>query len=258
MSKFTEEKVFNIQHWSDSLFSFRVTRSPSLRFTAGQFVMVGLRINHKLVQRAYSIASSPHDEFLEFFSIKVQDGPLTSQLQNIRLGDYVLISDKPTGSLVIRDLKPGKRLYLLSTGTGLAPFLSIIQDIETYEKFEQVIIVHGVRYIKDLAYNQFLNYELLVHEFYNDLIKDRFFYYPTVTREKFQHTGRITDLIENGKLFSDLHLPPFDYNEDRVMVCGSPAMLKDCCTLLDNFGFKISKHIGAQGDYVIERAFVEK
>lgn len=258
MSNLSSQRVLSVHHWNDNLFSFRTTRDASLRFINGQFVMLGLEQEGRPLTRAYSIASANHDDFLEFFSIKVTNGPLTSKLQHLSVGDAIVVSRKPTGTLVLRDLKPGKNLYLLATGTGLAPFISLIQDPESYERFDKVILVHGVRTVNELAYRDFIAEELPKHEYFADLVQDKLIYYPTVTREPFQNQGRITHLIENGKLFSDIGLPTLNPANDRVMICGSPAMIKDCCTLLNERGFKMSPHIGATGDYVIERAFVEK
>jgi len=258
MSSLSTQHVLSVHHWNDNLFSFRTTRDTSLRFINGQFVLLGLEQEGRPLTRAYSIASANHDEFLEFFSIKVPNGPLTSKLQHLSVGDEVVVSRKPTGTLVLRDLKPGRNLYMLATGTGLAPFLSLIQDLESYERFEKVIVVHGVRSVSELAYRDFITQELPDHEFFADLVRDKLIYYPTVTREPFANRGRITDLIESGQLFSDIGMNPLDPEHDRVMICGSPAMIKDCCALLDRRGFEVSPHIGAMGDYVIERAFVEK
>jgi ferredoxin--NADP+ reductase len=258
MSAFLEETVTSVHHWTDRLFSFKTTRDQALRFSNGHFTMIGLRVDGKPLLRAYSIVSANYEDHLEFLSIKVQDGPLTSKLQHLKAGDEIVVSRKPTGTLVLRDLKPGKHLYLLSTGTGLAPFISLIQDPETYERFEKVVLIHGVRTVSELAYGEFISNELPNHEYFADLVRDKLIYYPTVTREPFRNQGRLTDLIESGKLFTDIGLPPLDPTNDRVMICGSPAMIKDCCKLLDQRGFKVSPHIGAAGDYVIERAFVEK
>ena len=258
MSKYGTETVLDVRHWNDHLFSFRTTRDPGLRFDNGQFVMIGLEVDGKPLTRAYSIASANHDEHLEFFSIKVPNGPLTSRLQHLKTGDPIVVSRKPTGTLVLRDLKPGKHLWLFGTGTGLAPFLSLIQDPEAYERFDKVILVHGVRWKSELAYSQFIEETLPKHEFLGELTAGKLLYYPTVTREPFRNQGRITDLIESGQLCADLGLPPLDPETDRAMICGSPAMNRDMCELLDARGFKVSPYIGAQGDYVIERAFVEK
>jgi len=258
MSALSTQHVISVHHWNDSLFSFRTTRDDSLRFINGQFVMLGLEQEGRPLTRAYSIASANHDEFLEFFSIKVPNGPLTSKLQHLSVGDPVVVSRKPTGTLVLRDLRPGKTLYMLATGTGLAPFLSLIQDPESYERFEKVVVVHGVRTVSELAYRDFITRELPNHEYFADLVRDKLIYYPTVTREPFHHQGRITELVGSGKLFADIGLPHFDPTTDRAMICGSPHMIRDCCALLDARGFEVSPHIGALGDYVIERAFVEK
>ncbi len=258
MSTYSAQRVLSVRHWTDRLFSFRTTRDPALRFINGQFVMLGLPQEGRPLTRAYSIASANHDDFLEFFSIKVPDGPLTSRLQHLAVGDEVVVSRKPTGTLVLRDLRPGQNLYLLATGTGLAPFISLIQDPETYERFEKIVLIHGVRWIDDLAYHRFISEELPQHEFFGDLLRDKLIYYPAVTREAFRHQGRITQLIDSGRLFADIGLPPLDPARDRAMICVSPAMIKDCCALLDARGFRVSPYIGAQGDYVIERAFVDK
>ncbi|MDF3012613.1 MAG: ferredoxin--NADP(+) reductase [Cellvibrio sp.] len=258
MSAFNTQKVLSVQHWNDSLFSFTTTRDDSFRFENGQFVMIGLQVNDKPLLRAYSIASPNYAEHLEFFSIKVPNGPLTSRLQNIQVGDDILVGKKPTGTLLLSDLNPGKNLYFLSTGTGLAPFISLIQDPEAYEKFEKIILVHGVRKVNDLAYRDFITNELPDNEFLGDDVKQKLIYYPTVTREAFAYQGRLTDLLANGKLFADIGLPPLDPATDRAMLCGSPGMLDDTCALLDAAGLKVSPRIGIAGDYVIERAFVEK
>ena len=255
---FNTETITSVHHWNDTLFSFKTTRDPGLRFKNGQFVMIGLEVNGKPLMRAYSIASANYEEELEFFSIKVPDGPLTSILQKVKVGDKLLISKKPTGTLVHDDLLPGKNLYCLSTGTGLAPFLSIARDPETYERFEKVIIVHGVRWTSELAYQDLFENELPNHEFFGDMVKGKLIYYPTVTRDEFRTQGRLTTLIENGKLFDDIGLPRFDREVDRAMICGSPSMLDDTAALLDQHGLNISPRMGEPGDYVIERAFVEK
>lgn len=258
MKNFYTEIVTDIRHWNDTLFSFRCTRNAGLRFENGQFVMMGLIITGKPVVRAYSIASANYEEYLEFFSIKVEKGKLTSKLKNIKIGDEVLISKKPTGTILLSDLKKGRHLYMLATGTGLAPFLSIIRSPEAYENFEKLILVHGVRKISDLAYKDFIESDLPKHEYLGEDIKSKLIYYPTVTREEFFNTGRITDLINSKKLFKDLSLPEFSPENDRVMVCGSSAMLNDTVELLEDFQMKISPRIGYPGDYVIERAFVSQ
>ncbi|QRM19340.1 ferredoxin--NADP reductase [Dechloromonas sp. TW-R-39-2] len=258
MSAYSTETVLSVHHWNDTLFSFRCTRGSSLRFTSGQFVMIGLEVDGRPLTRAYSIASASHEEHLEFFSIKVENGPLTSRLQHLKVGDPVLVSRKPTGTLVLRDLKPGKRLFMFATGTGLAPFMSLIHEPETYERFEQVILIHGVRWTSELAYHDYIEQDLRDHEYLGDLIREQLVYYPTVTREPFRNEGRQTDLILSGKLFEDLGIEPLNPETDRGMICGSPAMLKEISGMLDSFGFQISHRIGEMGDYVIERAFVEQ
>jgi ferredoxin--NADP+ reductase len=258
MSTLGIERVLGVRHWNDNLFSFKTTRDPGLKFVNGQFVMVGLEVGGKPLTRAYSIASPNYEEHLEFFSIKVQNGPLTSRLQYLQPGDPIIVSRKPTGTLVLHDLLPGKNLYLLFTGTGLAPFMSVIQSPETYERFEKVILVHGVRYLSELAYTEFITRTLPNNEYFGEEVRNKLIYYPTVTREPFRNQGRMTKLVESGKLFEDLGLPPFNPAIDRAMVCGSPAMLKDCCEMLNARGFRVSPHIGSPADYVIERAFVEK
>ena len=258
MAAVATEKVLSVRHWNDSLFSFTTTRSDSLRFENGQFVMIGLEINGRPLLRAYSIASANYEEELEFFSIKVPNGPLTSHLQNLKVGDDLLVGKKPTGSLLIDDLKPGKNLYYLSTGTGLAPFLSLMRDPTVYEKFEKIVLFHGVRTVSELAYMDYIMNELPHNEFFGEEVREKLIYYPSVTREPFRNQGRLTDLVESGKLFEDIGLPPFNPETDRAMLCGSSEMLKSTCELLNARGFKISPRIGEQGDYVIERAFVEK
>jgi ferredoxin/flavodoxin---NADP+ reductase len=258
MATIGSERVLTVHHWSESVFSFTTTRDPGLRFENGHFVMLGLPVNGKPLMRAYSIASANYEDFLEFLSIKVSDGPLTSRLQNIKPGDEVLVSRKPTGTLLLHDLKPGRRLYLLSSGTGLAPFMSLIKDPELYERFETVILVHGVRYRSELAYRDFIEWELTHHEYLGDQVRKKLVYFPTVTRERFRYQGRVTTLIESGKLFENIQMPALDPAHDRIMICGSPAMLADLSSMLDARGFCISSHVGQPGDYVIERSFVAR
>lgn len=258
MATIGSERVLTVHHWNETVFSFTTTRESSLRFENGHFVMLGLPVDGRPLLRAYSIASANHEDFLEFLSIKVADGPLTSRLQHIKPGDEVLVSRKPTGTLLLHDLKPGKHLYLLSSGTGLAPFMSLIKDPELYERFEKIVLVHGVRYRSELAYRDFIEWELTHHEYLGELVRKQLTYYPTVTRERFRYQGRVTRLIETGQLFADVGLPPLDPSADRVMICGSPAMLHDLSAMLDARGFQISPHVGEPGDYVIERAFVAR
>jgi ferredoxin--NADP+ reductase len=256
MSAFLEEKVLSVHHWTDRLFSFTTTRDTALRFSNGHFTMIGLKVNGKPLLRAYSIVSPNYEEHLEFLSIKVPDGPLTSRLQHIQVGDTIIVGKKPTGTLLIDYLLPAKRLYLFGTGTGVAPFLSVIRDPATYEKFEQVVLVHGVREVKELAYHELLTDQLPQHEFLGETISAQLRYVPTVTREPFPTQGRITDLIENGKLAEAAGAPPLSPAEDRVMICGSPEMLRDLKRMLEERGFK-EGNTQAPGDFVIERAFAE-
>jgi len=256
MAQILRESVTEVHHWTDTLFSFKTTRNPGFRFESGHFTMIGLEHEGRPLMRAYSMASANHEDELEFFSIKVPDGPLTSKLQRIRPGDEVLVNSKSTGSLVQDNLRPGQRLYLLATGTGLAPFLSIIRDPQLYERWDTIVLTHGCRYADELAYRELITSHLPEHEYLGDMVREKLVYYPTVTREKFVNNGRLTDLLQSGKLAADLGLPPIDPATDRFMLCGSPAMLRDLCTLLDSAGFEEARH-GEQGDYVIERAFVE-
>ena len=258
MTTIAAERVLSVHHWNDTLFSFKTTRNQGLRFHNGHFVMLGLEVEGRPLLRAYSIASANYEEHLEFFSIKVADGPLTSRLQHLREGDEILVSRKPTGTLTLHDLLPGTHLYMFATGTGLAPFLSIIKDPEAYERFDKLVLVHGVRHTSELAYADYIAEELPRNAYFGDEVREKLIYYPTVTREPYRNRGRLTDLIEGSALFADIGLPPLDPASDRAMICGSPGMLKDTCAILDARGFRISPRIGEPGDYVIERAFVER
>ncbi len=257
MSNFNEEQVLSVHHWTDRLFSFTTTRSQALRFSNGHFTMIGLMVDGKPLLRAYSIASANYEDHLEFLSIKVEEGPLTSRLQHIKVGDTIIVGRKPTGTLLSDYLLPGKRLYMLSTGTGLAPFMSIVRDPEVYEKFDQLILVHGVRQVDELAYHDLLVEHLPSHEFLGDMVSSKLRYYPTVTRESYKNMGRVTELIETGKLFEDLGVPSFDPAVDRVMICGSAEMLRDLKVMLEERGFN-EGNTTKPGDFVIERAFAEK
>jgi len=258
MSAFLDETVLSVHHWTDRLFSFKTTRDETLRFSNGHFTMIGLRLEGgKPLLRAYSIVSANYEDHLEFLSIKVQDGPLTSRLQHIQVGDKIVVGKKPTGTLLIDYLLPGKNLYLFGTGTGVAPFLSIVRDPETYERFEKVILVHGVRQVAELAYHDYLSQELPAHEFLGEMVSAQMLYYPTVTREPFRTQGRIPELIESGKMQADLGLPSFDPAHDRAMLCGSPAMLRQLKELLEARGF-MEGNTTKPGDFVVERAFVEQ
>jgi ferredoxin/flavodoxin---NADP+ reductase len=256
MSAYTTETVLSVRHWTDSLFSFTTTRSPSFRFMSGQFTMMGLEMAGKPLVRAYSLVSTIYEDTLEFLSIKVPDGPLTSRLQHIKESDQVLVSRKPTGTLVIHNLLPGRTLYLLATGTGLAPFMSIIRDPETYERFEKIVLVHGCRQVAELAYGERI-VDLPKDELIGEYAARQLVYYPTVTREPFQHRGRITDLMTSGQMFRDLGLPQLDAEFDRAMLCGSPQMIADMRPILEGLHFNEGSN-NEPGQFVVEKAFVEK
>jgi ferredoxin--NADP+ reductase len=253
------ETVLWVKHWTDTYFSFGITRPASFRFRSGEFVMIGLpgEDGGKPIMRAYSIASPAWAEELEFFSIKVADGPLTSRLQKIEVGDQILMAKKPVGTLVLDALLPGKRLFLLGTGTGLAPWLSVARDPDAYEAFEQVIVAHCVREVRDLAYRDLFETELPNDEVFGELAREQLVYLPTVTREPFAREGRITDLITSGRLFADLGLTQTQFNpaEDRIMLCGSMHMIKDVAHILEQQGLKEGSN-AEPGDFVLERAFV--
>jgi len=257
MSAFFEEKVLSVHHWTDTLFSFTCTRDPAFRFKSGQFTMIGLLVDGKPLLRAYSMVSGNWEEHLEFLSIKVPDGPLTSRLQHIKVGDTVLIGRKPVGTLLTESLLPGRNLYMVATGTGLAPFMSLIRDPDTYENIEKVVLIHGCRAVAELAYEELIAHELPQHELLGELAAEKLVYYPTVTREAFIHQGRVTDLIFSGKLPADLGLPPVDKEQDRVMLCGSPGLLADYTAWFKQ-GAWLEGTNSARGQFVIEKAFVEK
>lgn len=257
LAGYNQERVLEVRHWTDKLFSFKTTRDPAFRFEAGQFAMIGLLVNGKPLLRAYSIVSAPYDEHLEFLSIKVPDGPLTSRLQHIVEGDTILMTRKPTGTLLLGNLKPGKRLYLLATGTGFAPYGSIIRAPEVYDQFEQVVVVYGCRNIAELDFGTETVMSVRNSEFLGDVANEQLLYYTSVTREPYYRTGRITDLIENGKLFADLQVPALDPADDRVMICGNPQMLIDLKAMLEKRGFAEGSG-GEPGEFVIEKAFVER
>jgi ferredoxin/flavodoxin---NADP+ reductase len=257
MSNFYEAEVLSVHHWTDRLFSFTTTREPSFRYQSGQFAMIGLDVDGRPLMRAYSMVSPHYDEQLEFLSIKVPDGPLTSRLQNIQVGDSILVGRKASGTLLSQNLLAGTHLYLLGTGTGLAPFMSIVQDPDIYDKFEKVILVHGCRQVDELAYQQRIAAELPNHEFLGEMVAGRLLYYPTVTREPFENQGRIPDLLKSAHFYDKLGVPPLDIEHDRFMLCGSPAMLKDTVDVLQTRGLQ-EGNMSHPGHYVIERAFVDK
>jgi len=257
MSAFYRERVLSVRHWTDTLFSFTATRDSGFRFQNGQFAMIGLEVEGRPLLRAYSMASANHEDELEFFSIKVADGPLTSRLQKIREGDTILVGRKATGTLVADNLIPGERLLLLSTGTGLAPFASLIKDPDVYDRFETIVLVHGCRQVSELAYGEELVARLRDDELFGPLLGDKLVYYPTVTREPFRNRGRITDLITSKQLFNDIGLPPLDIGTDRIMMCGSPAMLEELRQMFEARGFAEGSN-NTPGHFVIEKAFVER
>lgn len=254
--------VTDVHHWNDTLFSFKTTRESSFRFESGQFVMIGLEVDGRPLMRAYSIASPHYEEELEFFSIKVPGGALTSRLQNIRAGDQIMLTVKPAGTLVPGHLIPGKHLYLLSTGTGLAPFMSIIRDPFIYEGYDKIILVHGTRWRSELAYQHEIEQLLPDNPYFGDEVRAKLIYYPTVTREDYvrngvPHQGRITDLLDSGKLLVDIGMPALNPEHDRFMLCGNDAMLQQLMGMLDQRGFA-KANSRTMGHYVIEQAFIEK
>ena len=256
-SNLHQETVLEVRHWNDSLFSFKTTRDAGFRFKNGHFVMLGLEVEGRPLLRAYSVASANYEEHLEFYSIKVPDGPLTSRLQHLKPGDQVLVGKKPTGTLVTSHLLPGKRLYLLGTGTGLAPFMSVIRDLDVYEQFEHVVLAHGVRVASELGYSDYIRHELPQHEYIGEQVRNQLRYYPTVTREQFENQGRLTELLDTGKLCADVGLPDLNPEHDRVMICGNPSMLGELVSWLEARGFREGKSHEA-AHYTLERAFVER
>ncbi|QRG08339.1 ferredoxin--NADP reductase [Xanthobacter dioxanivorans] len=257
MSNLNTETVLDVRHWTDRLFSFTATRDTAFRFKSGQFTMIGLPVADRPLLRAYSLACAPHEDTLEFFSIKVPDGPLTSRLQALKPGDPILVGRRPTGTLLLDNLKPGKRLYLLATGTGLAPFVSIAKDPEAYERFEHIVLVHGCREVAELAYGEQVVADLKANDFLGEYAAAQLLHYPTVTREPFRNRGRVTDLMESGRLFADLGLPDLDPAHDRVMLCGSPQMIADTRELLEGRGF--AEGAGHRPEtFVVEKAFAER
>lgn len=257
MSSLVEERVLEVRHWTERLFSFSTTRDPAFRFRSGQFTMIGLELEGRPLLRAYSMASAAHEDRLAFFSIKVPDGALTSRLQHLRPGDPVMVARKATGTLVLSNLLPGRNLYLLGTGTGLAPFLSIVKDPEAYEAFERIVLLHGCRRVSELAYGEKILGELKADEHLGEMAEAQLSYVPTVTREPFRNRGRITDLIFSGRLAEEAGLAPIDPGIDRLMLCGSPPMIAEAGRRLEERGF-VEGHNGGPGHYVIEKAFAER
>ncbi len=256
MSQLFEANVLAVHHWTDTLFSLVTTRDEGFRFDSGQFTMLGLQAGGRPLLRAYSMVSAPYDDHLEFLSIKVPDGKLTSKLRHLREGDALFVARKPTGTLVSHHLRPGRNLFLLSTGTGLAPFMSLIKDPCLYEQFDSVVLTHTCRQVGELAYREQLEGGLFEHPLLGEEIRKKLRYYPTVTREPFRTRGRITGLIESGQLFRDLGRGDFSPAHDRVMLCGSPSMLADCRALLEARGLRAGSP-GEPGEYIFEKAFAE-
>jgi len=256
MTVLMTERVTHVHHWNDTLFSFRTTRDPSYRFKNGHFTMVGLPSDGRPLMRAYSFASANYEHELEFFSIKVPDGALTSKLQNLAIGDEVLVGKRSTGTLIPDNMIPGRYLYLLATGTGIAPFMSIIKDPEIYDQFDRVILAHGVREVSELAYTDYIENVLPNDEYIGEMVRKKLVYYPTVTREPYKNNGRLTELIRCGKLFLDLNQPHPNLDDDRFMICGSPSMIKELVGILKSKGFSEARNV-KPGHFVIERAFVE-
>lgn len=257
MSKFSQENVLSVHHWTDNLFSFTTTRNPSFCFRSGEFTMIGRKVDEKPLLRAYSLASAHYENRLEFFSIKTPDGPLTSRLQHLKEGDEIIVSRKATGTLVIDNLEDGRNLYLIGTGTGLAPFLSVIKDPETYLRFENVVLLHGCRRVAELAYGEMITEKLPRDELVGDFARYQLIYYPTVTRDRFYNRGRATDLIVSGKLFADIELPELEPQHDRVMICGSPGLVRDARELLVAKGF-VEGNQGKPAQFVFEKELAER
>lgn len=253
---FFAETVSHVHHWTGSLMSLRCSRNGAFRFEAGHFAMVGLMVDGKPLVRAYSMASAPWDEELEFYSIKMPNGPLTSRLQHVKVGDTILVGKKATGTLIVQNLEPGGTLWLLATDTGLAPFMSILRTPETYERYDRIILSHTVRQVADLAYRDVIE-GLSKHEVLGEFVGNKLTYHPAVTREPFPVCQRITTLVESGSIFRDLGVPELHPDRDRVMICGSEAMNADCKKMLEDRGF-VEGSTGERGTYVLEKAFVTK
>lgn len=250
-----KETILEVEHYTDRLFRIKTTRDPSIRFRDGEFLMIGIEVDGKPLMRAYSVASPNYEDHLEFYSIKVQDGPLTSRLQHIEVGDTLLVNSKAVGTLVLDNLREGRNLYLMGTGTGVAPFMSLTRGVETYDKFDRVILLWGTREVAELAYNDLLN-TLNDHEVYGELTQGKFLYYPTVTREDFKNQGRITDAMYEGKVQEALGLDPFDKEYDRVMICGSNEMNMELKSyFIENQGC-VEGNANRLGEFVLEKAFV--
>ena len=254
----TEEKVLSVEHFTDRLFRFEISRPSSFRFRSGEFIMIGLpktEDQKRPIMRAYSVASPSWDDKLEFYSIKVPDGPLTSRLQKIQEGDTVLLGRKPVGTLVLDALLPGKRLYMFSTGTGIAPFASLIRDPETYERYDQVILTHTCRQKAELSYGLRLVNDLKDDPLVGEMVGDKLLHVASLTREEYPLKGRITTLLKSGELFKNAGVPPLNPAEDRVMICGSKDMIDDTAALVETFGLKEGSN-SQPAEFVVEKSFV--
>ncbi|AFQ23996.1 ferredoxin--NADP reductase [Candidatus Portiera aleyrodidarum] len=255
MKSFCLEKILNVVHWNHNLFSFFITKHKTFRFNNGQFILIGLNNNkyYKLIIRAYSIVTPNYANHIEFLSITIKNGKFTSLLKNIKIGDYILISTKSSGSLILDNIRIGKILYLLSTGTGLAPFISLIQDPLIYNRFDKIILIHGVSYIKNIAYKTFVNKNIFYRYIVN--IKTKLIYYPTISREIYINKGRITELLIKGTLLKCLKLPFLNFHYDKLMLCGNRAMLQELIYYLTKLSFRFSI-INNPNDFVFEYSFI--
>jgi ferredoxin--NADP+ reductase len=251
-----KEKVLEVKHYTDRLFHFKTTRDSGTRFRDGEFLMIGLEVEGKPLLRAYSVASPNYEEYMEWFSIKVPNGPLTSKLQHIKPGDEVITNSKAVGTLVLDNLKQGRNLYMLATGTGVAPFMSLVRGVDTYDHYDNVILLWSTRLVKELAYKDFLE-GLNDHEIWGEITQGKFKFYPSVTREDFINTGRITDAMYDGSVYEKLGIEPFDKDKDSAMICGSMPMNLEFKKYFEDMGCK-EGNSQTRGDYVLEKSFVEK
>ena len=251
-----KEKVLEVKHYTDRLFHFKTTRDSGTRFRDGEFLMIGLEVEGKPLLRAYSVASPNYEEYMEWFSIKVPNGPLTSRLQNIQVGDEIITNTKAVGTLVLDNLKSGRNLYMLATGTGVAPFMSLVRGVDTYDHYDNVILLWSTRLVKELAYKDFLE-GLNDHEIWGEITQGKFKFYPSVTREDFINTGRITNAMYDGSVYEKLGVEPFDKEKDSAMICGSMPMNLEFKEYFEKMGCK-EGNSQTRGDYVLEKSFVEK
>ena len=251
-----KEKVLEVKHYTDRLFHFKTTRDSGTRFRDGEFLMIGLEVEGKPLLRAYSVASPNYEEYMEWFSIKVPNGPLTSKLQHIKPGDEIITNSKAVGTLVLDNLKQGRNLYMLATGTGVAPFMSLVRGVDTYDHYDNVILLWSTRLVKELAYKDFLE-GLNNHEIWGEITQGKFKFYPSVTREDFINTGRITNAMYDGSVYEKLGVEPFDKEKDSAMICGSMPMNLEFKEYFEKMGCK-EGNSQTRGDYVLEKSFVEK